>query len=86
MSELENKTTEINETELNAEDMEEVSGGAFRVPPAKEGFMIYQVQYGENLTRIAQKFNTTVNKILKDNPRIKDKNLIRTGSYLYIRM
>ena len=79
MSELENKTTEINETELNAEDMEEVSGGAFRVPPAKEGFMIYQVQYGENLTRIAQKF-------LKDNPRIKDKNLIRTGSYLYIRM
>jgi LysM repeat protein len=34
------------------------------------------VKSGDNLTVIAKAYNTTVNKILKLNPKIDDQNLI----------
>ncbi len=36
----------------------------------------YTVVAGDNLTRIANRYNTTVNNLLKLNPNIKNKNLI----------
>lgn len=44
----------------------------------------YTVQSGDTLTGIAQKYNTTVDKLVKLN-NIKNKNLIYTGQVLKIR-
>lgn len=46
--------------------------------------IIYVVKSGDNLTRIARKFNTTVDKIAKDN-HIINKNLIYAGEKLIIK-
>ncbi len=70
--------------ELNPEQMAEVAGGAFRPLPEKDGFIVYQVQYRDALSRIARAYNTTVYRIMKANPKIKDANRIYTGQYIYI--
>ncbi len=70
--------------ELSAEQMTEVAGGAFRMLPEKEGFIVYQVQHRDALSRIARAYNTTVYRIMKANPSIKDANRIYTGQYIYI--
>lgn len=44
----------------------------------------YIVKKGDNLTRIAKKYNTTVSKLVKDN-KIKNKNLIYVGQKLVIK-
>lgn len=44
----------------------------------------YTVQKGDNLTKIAKKYNTTVDKIAKDN-NIKDPNKIYVGQKLVIK-
>ena len=69
--------------ELTAEEMGAAAGG-YRRPPEKEGFIIYQIKKGDNLSKLANKFNTTVEDILLWNPKIKNKNLIYAGDYLYI--
>ena len=47
--------------------------------------MIYTIQYGDNLTRIARAHNTTVQNLLKLNPELKDHpNTIFAGSNLKI--
>ena len=70
--------------ELTAEEMDLVSGG-YKRPPEKDGFIIYQISKGENLTRIANAHKCTVNEILVWNPKIKDKNKIYAGDYLYLK-
>lgn len=42
----------------------------------------YKIQKGDNLTNIAKRFNTSVDKLMQLNPQIKDKNLINTGASL----
>ena len=71
--------------ELSAEQMTEVAGGAFRMLPEKEGFIVYKIVSSDTLTRIAQRYRCTVNDLLRWNPKITNKNLIYTGDYLYIR-
>lgn len=44
----------------------------------------YTIKYGETLSGIAQKFGTTVDKLMKANPYIKDKNKIYAGNKLQI--
>ncbi len=44
----------------------------------------YSVAGGDNLEKIAKKYNTTVEQILAANPNIKDKNKIQTGMSLVI--
>lgn len=51
-------------------------------PPA--GGQIYYAQRGDTLRKIAAKFNTTVNAILKANPRITNPNLIYVGQAITI--
>ena len=44
MSEFENS----NAVELNENEMNEIAGGAFKRPSEKEGFIVYQIEAGEN--------------------------------------
>lgn len=46
--------------------------------------IIYIVKEGDNLTKIARKYKTTIKKLVQDN-NIKDKNLIRVGQKIIIR-
>ena len=76
-----------NMNELNLNEMEEIAGGnggSRTELPAKKGFKVYKIVSGDNLTRIAKKFNTTVNYLMEINPAITDKDFIRTGFYMYV--
>ena len=44
----------------------------------------YTVQRGDTLSKIAKKYNTTVEKIMAANPSIKNKNKIYTGNTIQI--
>jgi len=78
--------------ELNVNDLEDVSGGAGKVraggmkvrPDPRPGYIIHQISANDTLTRIAARYGTTIQAIMACNPTIKDKNLIRTGYYLFI--
>jgi peptidoglycan endopeptidase LytE len=52
-------------------------------PPPTSG-QIYYAQRGDTLRKIAAKFNTTVDAILKVNPRITNPNLIYVGQAISI--
>ena len=76
-----------NMNELNLNEMEEITGGRGGSPtvlPRKDGYIVYQIEAGENLTRIARRFGTTVKAIKDANPTIDDPNFIRSGFYIYI--
>lgn len=56
----------------------------FIYPPDTETY--YTVKSGDNLTKIAKKFGTTVNAIVKLNPdKIKNPNVIKTGWVLRVK-
>ena len=68
-------------TELNR--LESISGGAADqdfVGPCFE----YTVVEGDTLGKIAKKYGTTVSVLMKLNPIIKNKNLIRIGWKLLV--
>lgn len=79
-----------NTVELNLDQMEEAAGGKAnyggyeKKPADKAGYVIYRIQSGDVLGRIARKFGTTVQKILAANPCIPDQNRIMAGYYIYI--
>ena len=78
-----------NMMELNLDQMEEISGGKneggyAKKPGSKKGCIIYQVQSKDTLTKIANRYNTTVNAIMKVNSELVDKNFIVTGCYIYV--
>lgn len=75
-------TDEIKKLELD--ELEDVAGG-YKRPAEKEGFIIYQISKGDNLTKIGKRFGCTVNDLLRWNPKIKNRNLIYAGDYLYIK-
>lgn len=50
----------------------------------KQKYAKYTVVHGDNLTKIATKFKTTVKAIVELNPQIKDPNLIITGWVLKV--
>ncbi len=81
MTEFENNAIELNAEEMNSI----VGGGRFDKLPARDGFIVYKVQGGDTLGKIARDHNCTVNDILLWNPKITDKNTIYAGEYLYIR-
>jgi len=73
--------------ELSEEELMKVDGGVvqYRRPEPKEGFLIYQIQRGDTLNRIASYFDCTVRDIMAWNPYIVNPSRIYTGAYLYIR-
>lgn len=48
------------------------------------GEVTYEVRWGDNLSRIAQRFGTTVSAIMASNPRITNPNRIYPGMVLVI--
>ena len=63
--------------QATAEELEKAVGGV--------GNKFYTVKQGDNLTKIAARFGTTVDEIYNLNrDRIKDKNLIQIGWKLLI--
>ena len=50
----------------------------------KPNLRTYKIQSGDTLSKIAKKFNTTTEKILKNNPSIKDKDKIFIGKKIYV--
>ena len=65
------------QNKINEEELEEVAGGVQR-------YIYYTVVAGDTLTRIAHRYHTTVNTIVRLNPQITDPNLIRPGWVLKI--
>ena len=55
------------------------SGSGVPVPPPPPGGQVYYVQSGDTLRKIAAKFNTSVDAILRANPQIANPNLIYVG-------
>ena len=70
--------------ELSMDELEKIGGG-YKKPAEKAGFVIYKIQKGDNLTRIAARFHCSINDILRWNPKITNKSLIYAGDYLYIK-
>ncbi len=73
--------------ELNLNEMENVVGGkggskTQLKPTAK--YDVYRIQRGDTLTRIAYRYKTTVDNLVKINPTITNKNDITAGYYMYV--
>lgn len=70
---------EFSKTNANENDKKAVEKLRDSVYPKKAE---YTIQRGENLSYIARKFNTSVDNLLRENPQIRDKNLIYAGQKL----
>ena len=72
--------------ELSLSEMEGISGGMGgypNIPHQKKGFRIYQIQRGDTLRIIAQRFGTTTDFLKSINPSI-NLNIITPGCYIYV--
>ncbi len=70
---------------LDLEEMEEVSGGAKPYGDGTVRYVKHTVVPGNTLSGLANRYYTTVNSIMRLNPFIKNKRLIRVGWVLTIR-
>ena len=74
--------------ELNLNEMENIAGGAAgsETPlPPKTGCDVYRIIGNDNLTKIAKKFNTTIDYLMYlNNGIITNRNFIRAGFYMYV--
>ena len=73
--------------ELNLNEMESIAGGrgGSKAPlPPRENFGVYQIAKGDNLTKIAKRYYTTVDYLVSINPTITNKNDITAGYYMYV--
>lgn len=62
---------------------DEVQKRVNEILKGQDSYVVYTVQYGDTLSKIAKKYNTTYQKIAKDNG-IKDPNKIYVGQKLKI--
>ncbi len=74
--------------EMSMEQMDRAAGGASRYDrlPDRDGFMVYRVQSGETLWKIARKFGFTVEELMAWNPKITDRNCVYANEEIYIRL
>ena len=68
--------------QLTDEELAQADGGANVNGTTK--YVEYTVVRGDNLTRIAHHFKTTIATIMALNPIIKNRNFIRTGWVLLV--
>ena len=78
----------MDKMELNLNEMENITGGAAgsEAPLApKAGCDVYRIVGNDNLTKIAKKFNTTIDYLMYlNNGIITNRNFIRAGFYMYV--
>ena len=60
-------------------------GSAAPQEPSQPNGVWHVVEKGDNLTKIAKKYGTTVTQIMKLNPQITNKNLIRVGQKIRVK-
>ena len=73
--------------ELNTEELSGASGGTggSRTPlPPKDGCIVYWIEKGDTLSKIAGRYNTTVRAIMNVNHTIKHAGDITAEYYIYI--
>ena len=75
--------------ELNPEELESANGGAIaggmkNKPNAKTGYIIHKITATDTVWSLSRHYGCKMDAIVKANPTIQDKSLIRTGYYLYI--
>ena len=78
-----------NMMELNLVEMEEVSGGVVAgglryKPAAKAGYILHKITARDTVWGLARRYHCSMDAILRANPSIRDKRLIRTNYWLYI--
>ena len=77
----------MEKNEMNLNEMETVAGGTggskYPLPP-KPGCIVYWIQRGDTLSKIAYRYGTTVNRIMAVNPTIHNANDITADYYIYI--
>lgn len=78
---------EMNELKVN--ELEQVTGGNNdggyeSRPREKAGCFIYKIQHGNTLSGLANRYHTTVNRIMAVNPELVSRSYIVTGHYIYI--
>lgn len=84
------KTTpqEIMKLNPNIKDAAHIEiGWELQIPvkkPAPAKVVDYKVLAGDNLTRIAKMYNTTIDEIVSFNPSITNPNLIRTNTVIKV--
>ncbi len=66
--------------ELNKEELNEVSGGT--LGPGYWDSFPYQIQPGQCLSILAQRFRTTVQHIMDLNPKIVDPDKVRAYDWI----
>lgn len=64
--------------------VQDIVNERFQAKPDAPKGIVYTVSAGDTLSSIAQKYNTTVQKIVKDNPQITNPNLIYPGQKIGI--
>ncbi len=75
--------------DLNLNEMEKAAGGVIaggvkNKPPEKAGYIVHQITNTDTVWGLSRHYNCTMDDIVKANPSIQDKRLIRTGYWLYI--
>jgi len=73
--------------ELNLDEMEQVSGGKGGSPTPlapTAAYDVYRIEGGATLTRIANRYKTTVDYLMAINPTITNMNDITAGYYMYV--
>ena len=79
----------MSNNELNLNEMEVVTGGVVaggmkNKPANKAGYIIHKITNTDTVWNLSRHYGCTMDEIVKANPSIQDKRLIRTGYYLYI--
>ena len=72
--------------ELNMNEMEQVvggKGGSREKLKPKKGYKVYQIVHGDTLTKIAYRFDTTVDNLI-NRDFIHNRNDITAGYYIYV--
>lgn len=80
----EDRVKRLTQAGYNAQEVQNVVNKKLGAGKKKETVIYYSVRRGDNLSSIAAKYGTTVDKIARDNG-IKNKNLIYAGQRLVIK-